>query len=397
MPGSWRRGRLTARCTTKRGMASTPVAPGDPLFIYDVAQRAAATRAGAPTPRMTGPSAPLVVNLAGPDNGPEPAAGANYLWWDNDARALMAARWGGDTEKIIDPQTLLALLEGNQSLTVDSRSTVGRALAMCRRHKTPEAFTLQRVMTLASSLPTSSRMPILTDALSAKFWMPTAGDPRSLTAWAQALDLADLPALDAMVAMRRMVCSQAQSARMTRIAKAEAYMLASARFSGLTNACSTYSSAESINDMWAVVCCTDPLLSGRGVLEGTVAHLSPMTLEEQTFTAALTSPMKLRVGKEVVLMNADHTLVASSELLGLAVVGPNLIGTFSMPKPRSVQGRWVRHEVLHEQDLYATAKPFEGGGGSRAGRMRWTGKVGVEWSSGRKIPADIAAAGAPRP
>lgn len=124
---------------------------------------------------------------------------------------------------------VLGLVEGNQSATLDCRATVSRVLTLLLRERSEAASVAHGLITLASSLPISSRLAVLTEALGNKLWMPTGLDLDDFRTWLGALGIERQSMSDAMRTVRRLVCSGPATARMSKIARTEALMLSCAR------------------------------------------------------------------------------------------------------------------------------------------------------------------------
>jgi hypothetical protein len=373
------------------------------LAKYDATQRAAAIRAGMPTPRTAmsgfhqGKDGKLVnviytgldgkvyiLDLRDDFNVPDRAT------FDTVRKTLSDAYDLGPAEVKVHNIALFA--------DTDTLRRVAKMADIWGREKqTQEAKCLSRLMAFRKGLPTSVYTPVLTEALATRYWLPTGPDLDDVTAWAAAFGQRHTPhSRESFMALAARALEGIINDKDTFgfISPAEKYGARSGQWGSDFAAASAYTKAGTIADAWTALLSLDPNLRERNAIAGTVSKIRIHQIKDNKIEAYMDDPGRLSEGKEVLLFDGfTHGEKVKLTLRSVDYVNGALMATLSSPG-RSNKGAYLIEEAhKNYKPLYVVAKPFlvtKPGPKNR----KWTNS-GDEKVLHVDIPVDIALAGGP--
>ena len=390
-----------------------------PVAAYDSDQREKARADGEPTDRTRGAGFP-----------PSESAKAAFCWIDHTSQRVVHRVDDFDTGSPapVNVDVLARLFDEDFVLVVPDSATVARliratASALGSQRCDPDrGNTLRRRLDIASRLSASSRLVVLTKALSRRYWMPSNLAADDALAWARAfgLPVGKGVTLRLMTQLAHRASDGADDPYATQAGRAERDALAAARYPGLKMAVAAYGAVERTESALSAWARLDERLLARNVLAGDVCRLDIVEVDDKGFTAVASQPFTMRVGKRHLLLTraslreraAGRTRegegrLSHVELSEARVVGDQVvveIATTSTP----AEGRTGRNNVTAQarvrrafevrEPLYLTEEPFTGGRpNAELATGRWSAAQPPEPVSGRwDIPLDVAFAGSPR-
>lgn len=356
--------------------------PKELLAAYRTQKRLDATAHNAPLDRSVFPGLRCT------------ATGFIYL----RAKTLTYRSLSGSAAETLTPDKLAALLVGESTSTVVADPyTFSKLQVMGDNMPSNDFKSLSRRLKISRGLPGSVKLPILTDALSYRYWMQDGLAENSVEDWAEAFGLTG----QKMPALLRTLIDLASQGRTTgnlgydKSAKAlmslETKLMEQCQYSGISTDIYVYQMLEAFNSKANGLRAVDPGLLEIHAMDGQACKLVPMNVAHATFTASVSSPFKLKEGREVRL--TDGISIATTTLEALRFGGGVLHAVLSTPSRRSEGPLMISRAKAGNGVLYAVEGVFESRG-KPLQKKRWLGGD-VERIAGRDVPLDVALAGAP--
>ena len=361
---------------------TTPAAPKELLADYRRDARAAARAAGAPQDRA-----------AFPGIGLEPT-GMIY----RSGRRLMYQPVL-DKARELDHPTLTNLLSSPHTCTVVADRDTFESLHQVGLSQPEEEYgSIAKRLKAVKSLPVSVRMPILTDALAYRYWLPEGLDEKSFDDWAASFGK---PGPTRSAAMRHLIDKATDGLHsvklkneMTvgRLRDAEVRLMEQCVWGGTSSDVQVFGMVESYTSKANGLRHLDPGLLEYHVLDGTVCKIGPMNETSEDFSASASQPFKLKENSK--LRMTDGAEVCEVLLTSLRYGSGELHAVFSQPSARSNGASLIRSAKMGLRPLYVAAGIFDLPPGFPRNR-KWLSGTAVERVEGRTVPLDVILAGAP--
>jgi hypothetical protein len=362
-------------------MTATKTAPKELLAEYRHDARVRAAAARTPGDRSVFPG----LHLA--------ATGMIYLQGKHLVYKGMAEAPGP-----VDAARLEAIItREDTSVVVADAQTFSRLQILADTNAADTYKTLKRRLDFSRGLPGSVKLPILTEALAYRYWLPEGKDERSFDDWAEAFDVKG-PSMS--ITMRSLISLAADGKRpdslkypkaIQSLASTELALMKQAEYSNLSSDVQLFGLLNSYSAKAGGLRLLDPGLLTMHVLDGQACKIVPMNVAHADFTASVTQPFKLKVGKSVRL--TDGTTVVDASLDALRYTEDALHAVFSQPSEAGGGRGMVLTAHKGQAPLYAMEDPFSLHGRGIKNR-RWFEKS-VEQVTGRDVPLDVILAGAP--
>ena len=263
----------------------------------------------------------------------------------------------------------------------------------------------QRLVAFYSTLPVSSHLITLTQALDAKFYAPVGVDTSGVIGWRELFGepktVSGLGSLLARVYASGVDPKQygnKQSDPAWSILRAEQTAEKQSEYGGASGKASLLSCAEAISEGWSGMIRTDRIARRRGVIDGTVCRITPTKRNGAKIRAAVSAPFKIKEGDLIVMDDdAQSDRIGYASLASITVENDELVAEFapmSDPVKRNVGSFSMLDGALAAHtSMLVTAKPFLGGG-----RAVFAGTWGrpVDPATApikRTVPLDVTLAG----
>ena len=362
-------------------IATAPTSPKDLLISYRASARAQATLDGRPGERS-----------AFPGLGVE-ATGMIY----SRAKGLKYHPLNAPAEDLSPDKLAELLIEQEACTVVPDSKTMARILVMADNMPSNDFKALGRRLRISRGLPVSLKLPLLTDALSYRYWLPDTLAENSFEDWADAFGVKG-PSTG--ITMRSLITLAQKGQRPTALryestVKAmegmERKIMDQAAWGGISSDCYVYSMLEGFSAKANGLRAIDPGLLEMHMIDGQACRIVPMNADAREFSASVSSPFKLKEGKRVRL--TDGKEVVEVDLRALRFGGGALHAVFSQPSSRGSGLLMVSRARKLEAPLYAVDGVFESFG-SGPKNKRWLGDD-VPRLTGRDVPLDVLLAGAP--
>lgn len=322
------------------------------------------------------------------------ATGMIYL----RAKTLTYRSMHGATAETLTPEKLAALLTGEGTSTVVADPyTFSKLLVMGDNMPSNDFKSLTRRLRISRGLPGSVKLPILTEALTTRYWMQDGLEEKSVEDWATAFGLTG----HKLPTVLRTLIDLASSGKTTgtlgyeKAAKGmmdlETRLMENCQYSGISTDIYVYQMLEAFNAKANGLRAVDPGLLALHAMDGQSCKLVPMNVAQKNFTASVSSPFKLKEGREVRL--TDGISLATTTLESLRFGGGVLHAVLDMPSQRGEGPLMISRAKAGKGVLYAVEGVFESRGRALKNK-RWLGGD-VERIGGREVPLDVALAGAP--
>lgn len=371
------------------------------LAAYDARMRAHASTTGRPTDRTscaglilggpigavfhTGADGKIHVTTGLDDNAPV----TQPLSYPLLAATLIDAYDLGDPETDRHVSALVA-----DAATL--RSLVKASAAWAQRLGTLEARRLARLLEYRSALPTSAYLPVLTEALASRYWLPGAGSLDDLAEWDAAFDhghpTGSPLAFDYLA--DRAFDGAMDEKLFKALCGAEKYGSRAACSGASHSANSAFGQAGRVTDAYAAMLAVDPTLRDRNIVSGVVSKIRIHQIKSDRIEADIEDPGKLRDGSSVLLFDGvSYANKVEVTLKEVEFHNDRLMAVLS--KPNRNNSRHYVTQSAHEQHrpLYLTPAPFLSI--TRTPRnKRWSSEV-EDRNLAVDIPVDIALAGMP--
>lgn len=276
------------------------------------------------------------------------------------------------------------------------------------------AASVLRRLQLSAGLVASTRVIVLTRALARKFWLGAQYDPEDFMAWRRSFGFGS--GASTMSVISRLVALASEGRTVPKYAReafnSESYALCSAAFAGLGSAVSAFRRAETADTAARALLTTDPLLRERGLLDGSMSSARVLEVRQGYFTATVSTPFKLRAGKQVLLIDPATTTPGDwveSQLSGVSVarIGDEdqLVARIAIPSGRTGTAATALVERARSKGagaLLITESPYLPFNDSSNRARRWTQSAGARSEADaaaararRDVPLDVIVAGAP--
>ncbi|WP_230854560.1 hypothetical protein [Arthrobacter terrae] len=362
-------------------IAIAPASPKDILVAYRAEARAAAAFANVPGDRS------LFPGLGIAPTGMIYSRGKGLQYHALNAPAVPL------TPDVLEK----ALIEPLASTVVPDAKTWAKVLVMADNMPSTDFKALGRRLRISRGLPVSLKLPILTEALSYRYWLPDTLTETSFDDWAEAFNVKG-PSV--AFTMRSLIALAQAGTRPTALkyevaVKAmedmERKIMEQAAWGGISNDCYVYSMLEGFSAKANGLRTIDPGLLEMHVIDGQACRIVPMNSDSREFSASVSSPFKLKEGKKVRL--TDGKEIAEVDLRALRFGAGALHAVFAQPSARGAGLLMVTRARKLEAKLYAVDGVFESFG-SGPKNKRWLSDD-VQKVTGREVPLDVMLAGAP--
>lgn len=355
--------------------------PKDLIAAYRLKARQAALAKGSPTNRSAFPGLYLeptgMIYVRGEDLVYKPAT---------------------KTASPLTTNVLIELLTGKDNSTVVAdMNAYNKLLSLAESLPSNDNKGLARRLRIAEGLPGSVKLPILTRALSSRYWLPEGLDEQDFDQWAESFDVKGPTVALTMRALVGLARSGSYQAALKfkeqsfKLEDLERRLHESAVYSGRATDNYIFDMLGQYSAIYTGLRSIDPGLLEMHVLDGTVCRITPQNDTYRSFTATVSNPFKLKEGAKVRL--TDGATVAECTLQKLHFSSNRLHAEFSQPTSRSAGSLMITRAKRGEAPLYVTDSVYAAFG-SGPKNKRWTANA-VEPVSGRNVPLDVVIAGAP--
>lgn len=398
---------MTMQTLPVSGGAAAPDAPEltSRWERFENAGRDRATRAGRPVPRLAMPGAlPMQAPSAdGTHSGPPVVLLVTGRGGNLRVRELTTQEVGGPVDldaamladrflPAEDPTDTNRTPEGGR-IVVPDRATLRSLLD----HLDPAADGhLMRAVEIASSLPASTRVVVLTEALDRKFFLPHGLDAGDLGAWASAFGLGKPRSVSNLPVLYRAACWADEGGTPGNVgemaARDEARLMCGAAYTGVAQQCALFERADRVAAAHTFMAAADPLGRERARVDGTVFDVTWVEGNLVSVQGGFTA----KEGKQLLGLPPEcfpQMSTSASATLTLKEIRAEDGGFVMEVQPNRVMRAWLR-----EQDTVSViASPYLFGGGGMPG-PRWTVRPGHPEAPRklvRDVPLSVSFAGAP--
>ena len=370
---------MTAIATAPISTNST--SPRDLLAAYRASERSKATADGRPGDRSSFPGLAI------------PATGMIY----SRGRSLKYHPLNAPATDLSPDKLAELLIEPSACTVVPDNTTWAKILVMADNMPSNDFKALGRRLRISQGLPQSLKLPVLTDALSYRYWLQDDLSESSFEDWAEAFNVKG-PSTG--ITIRSLITLAEKGSRPTALKfdasaksmeETERKIMEQAAWGGISNDCFVYSMLEGFSARAAGLRTLDPGLLEMHTIDGQACRIVPMNSNEREFTASVSSPFKLKEGKKVRLTNGQE--MVEVDLRALRFGSGALHAVFSQPSKRGAGILMVARARRQETKLYAVDGVFESFAAGPKNK-RWLGED-VEAITGRDVPLDVMLAGAP--
>lgn len=166
---------------------------------------------------------------------------------------------------------------------------------------------VNRLLEFRAGQPTSGYLPVLSDALSEKYYAPTGVDQTSAAAWCTAFGLA--PGPQSWIELARLATLGHVAARdlAKSVFLSERSGLGSATGASLRASIGAFVRAETILAAWEGLIALDRTLLERNALTSVAARVRVVATKDATFRAVVRGSVKLKEGASIVILNETIT------------------------------------------------------------------------------------------
>lgn len=298
----------------------------------------------------------------------------------------------------LTPEKLADLLtsEGTSTVVADPY-TFSKLLIMGDNMPSNDFKSLTRRLRISRGLPGSVKLPVLTEALTTRYWMQDELAENKVEDWAEAFGLTGqkLPtimrSLIGLASQGRTTGALGYEKTVKGMMDLETRLMGNCQYSGISTDIYVYQMLEAFNAKANGLKALDPGLLALHAMDGQACKLVPMNVAHGSFTASVSSPFKLKEGREVRL--TDGISIAATKLESLRFGGGVLHAVLDMPSARGEGPLMISRAKDGKGVLYAVEGVFESRGRALKNK-RWLGGD-VERIAGRDVPLDVSLAGAP--
>ncbi|WP_422758850.1 hypothetical protein [Paenarthrobacter sp. C1] len=362
-------------------IATAPTSPKDILVAYRADARAKATVDGRPGDRSDFPGLGL------------PATGMIY----SRGKGLQYQALKAPAVPLTPDLLEKALIDPMASTVVSDAKTWAKVLVMADNLPSNDFKALGRRLRISRGLPVSLKLPVLTEFLGYRYWLPDTLNETSLDDWADAFGVKGPSITFTMRSLIALAEAGAKPAALKyelavkSMEEMERKIMEQAAWGGISNDCYVYSMLEGYSAKANGLRTIDPGLLEMHVIDGQACRIVPMNSDSREFSASVSSPFKLKEGKKVRL--TDGKEMVEVDLRALRFGDGALHAVFSQPSARGAGLLMVSKARKLEARLYAVDGVFESFGAGPKNK-RWLGDD-VQKVTGRDVPLDVMLAGAP--
>ncbi len=370
---------------------------------YESRHRNAATEAGRPKVRMRGPAIPL-------RDSTDIHSGTNLLFvWQTGDGKLVWSRGpdmaSGRPAPLGDMVTIAdALIAAGSMIAVPDTATARKLVRRAEIAGTDHAPTARRIR-YSLRAATSSRIVVLTESLSRKYFLPADQDATAIGAWCRTFNL---PGPDAQIAPSLLVLlnkvtsgessSQLSQSALKALLASESEAFDSLYYSGARSAATAFRASSKIADAWTCIEKTDAILRSRYLSDGSVVVATPLR-RKGPVECLLSTPVQLKQGDRVLVGNdssAGFDADGRAKLVRLEITDEGMIGSFDAVKGKGAAFSLFDNALSNGQRLLVTAEPFLGMRSPRpAGTWFARDCASMTDVQLRDVPLDVALAGVP--
>jgi hypothetical protein len=391
-------------------MASTT-----PHSLYVTERRKAAATKGAPLLRLAGPA---MHRSVAPDGKAGPFDTSMYLKtgviavWRSGGKVLACDGRSGMVT--ITPGLVKEHIEkSGGSIICTDQSSFDSLVRKIEHFGGQVATQLGYQLRAVRRLPASTRVGILTDLLSQKFWMPEGQKPDSIAAWKQALNVtAGGPR--GVIEMVKLAGSSEQSIgtaapllgkAVAELRKHDKTAWEKAASNSDESAIAGFLAAEKAAEAALALTAFDTIGRHEVATDGSSARIAPFaTTANSNVLAEISQPCRIKPGKKVELLSVTTSEKAGTAELVTITYDPSrgLVGEFrpansSAKDPTENKSFSPLYRAPGEGTEFIMAtKPFFGGMATFQGSSgrRWTDPQGPPRPPKRDVPIDVVFAGA---
>ncbi|WP_162802081.1 hypothetical protein [Ornithinimicrobium murale] len=309
------------------------------------------------------------------------------------------------------------ILDSAQYLLMPLTPRAASALeSAIERDGDPELRKVAQHVGVLRRMTASSKMLVLSAALSRTFWTPVEQENDDVTAWAAALGTSDDPDGWRELAGHAMTPAHDYQAKHTdesgmasvreygKIIRDTEDRIASdvLRRRSATSAATGFEMATSVEEHFGAICRTDELLIPFYLLSGEVVEVSGRRWEGGSVVGALSTPSKVRTGDVLAILGRRVVDLRLADL-GYDEQSETLLGVFGRTIRTQEKGRGPSAAALavlsdvveHSGPVYITISPF--GSFGTASTVKWSraDETSMDPLAPISMPLDVAVAGAP--
>lgn len=299
----------------------------------------------------------------------------------------------------LDHELLTTLLTDEEKITaIADRGTFDALQTVAATEPEDQYGSIAKRLKALNSLPASVRMPILTDALAYRYWLPEGKDEASFADWAAAFN-ATGPTVS--LSMRRLIDLAAEGVKysglkfentVNALRRAESRLMEQCVWSNISSDVQVFGMLESYSNKINALRTIDPGLLELHVLDGRVCKVKPMNNTSRDFSASVSQPFKLKESRP--LRMTDGYGLAETTMTELRFGAGDLHAVFEQPSGNGSGQAMVMSAKKGVRPLYVAEGTFDMPA-SRPTNRRWLSGTKVERVADRTVPLDVILAGAP--
>lgn len=395
--------------TAASSIAAAPMSKASRLAVYDAERHTEATRHGHPTDRMAMASSPRRMSTS-PDGSTAVFVFRrdSKLVCSQVGRALYPATPDSLHHIMNNPGQVLAPVSAKvlTDLIEAMKQTLIRPATPEQDHKNRRTL---RMLGFAQSVPVSSKVVVLVDAIARKLYPPEHAGTLTLHAWAKMLGVrisTDDPAQGMAVLLGRCwqqsvtpFFAQSDDPWLT-IVKSEMTAEESCEYGGSGNSATMFMACQAISGGWEAVTRIDPLLRRRCEASGDVVRVKITGQDGAAFLASVSGAARLKEGP--CILTATDLLDATVDYVDLRsfMVGSSgLQVVLGRERRRTRQVNTAADKLLHAalgdgRGLFLSGAPFLAAA-RKVYPAHWSGNaVKPEERVSRNVPLHVMLAGA---
>lgn len=278
-------------------------------------------------------------------------------------------------------------------------SLAQRAMAKLARKNPSNAETrLDRVMEVSASLPMSQLFPVLTRALTLRYYLPASLDTNLIDDWMTAFGIAAMRRQDALAilafqSIRSKTEGGLPSTALLELSRSETYLTKSASFRSTTSDIRSFRSITGITDQWNHLREIDGALipenvAGSAVFAGTLTAMPDSPIAD---LIRMDAPPKVKAGDRVIVVSDTGVPLGTREVEVIRLEEDSIIIRLTKGVPQA-RGRVIlAKEPFRGGSKTPFASPWSGGKFSPTEGMVER-NISVDLPQ-RSVPLDILVAG----
>lgn len=239
-----------------------------------------------------------------------------FAWMDQLCETVQVPNGKEDKHgnlRTVPARNVIALFSDHQALRA--------MMKLAKKNPNNQNTRLDRMMDVSSSLPMSQLFPVLTKALTLRYYLQASLDTNSISDWTAAFRLGGLSPRDALTALAFqsirasvVTADQSPSPRLLELARDETYLSKSASFRSTVTDVRAFRSITGITDSWAHYRELDAKLvpeniAGDAVFSGSLLATGGA---HRAHLIRMDSAPKLKAGEEVIALDEHGVVVSSS-------------------------------------------------------------------------------------